>query len=326
MNDHPVISIIIPVYDVAPYLGPCIESVLDQTFRDFELILVDDGSQDGSGTLCDQYAARDPRVRVIHKSHGGVSSARNAGVDKAQGDYLGFVDGDDWIEPDMYALLYNNSVAYDADLSACGFVKIDDYDAIRFHSPYAAPECYTPEEALGSMFLKDGMRYSACNKLFRRKLFDTVRYPEWRLLEDKGTTYKLIDLSVRIVWCSSPKYHYFMRPGSIMHSASHGQDLDLFAVNDELLRFIETKYPLLTQTARVSYASECLRLLLRMKNHHHFNPEVFGKCMACIRQNRASAMTAASLSLDDKLMFLMALACPTAFRGLKAHDKTGRLP
>ncbi len=314
MNMPPILSVIIPVYNVEAYLGSCIQSILNQTFSAFELILVDDGSSDASGPLCDALAATDARIRVIHKGHGGTSSARNAGIACALGEYIGFVDGDDWIEPDMYRVLYSNSVTYDADLSACGFVKIYNYDGIRFHSPETVPLCYTPAEALRVMFRKDHMRYSACNKLFRRQLFDTVRYPEGQIMEDKGTTYKLICKSNRVVWCASPKYHYFMRHDSIMHDTPSERYRDLFTVNEALLGFIKPNYPALTGLAGASYATECLNLLLKMKKSRSYNRAVFEKCMTVIRQNRMNCLTAKDTDFGTRLLLLLAPLFPWAFK------------
>ncbi|NST07596.1 glycosyltransferase, partial [Enterococcus faecalis] len=120
----PKISIIVPVYNVEKYLEKCVRSILAQTFTDFELILVDDGSPDSSGAMCDQFAEQDQRVKVIHKENGGLSDARNAGIEIATGEYLGFVDSDDYIADDMYELLYTNIVKEDADLSICGIYDV----------------------------------------------------------------------------------------------------------------------------------------------------------------------------------------------------------
>lgn len=314
MDKPLIISIIIPVYNVETYLGSCIRSVLAQTFSNFELILVDDGSTDGSGIICDEYAATDSRIRVIHQVNRGVSSARNAGIETALGEYIGFVDGDDWIEPDMYALLHRNSVTYGAELSACGFIKIKDYSAIMFQTKVTPPQCYTPEEAICAMFRQNHMRYSACNKLFRRSLFDAVRYPEGRTMEDKGTTYQLIHRSTRIVWCASPKYHYFMRPGSIMHSEFNERMIDLFIINDELLEFIETHYAGLKAIAESSYAAECVKLLLCMKKSHYYDADTFEKCIACIRKNMIRSVIAPSAGSGNTLLVLFAALHPDGFR------------
>ena len=122
----PKISVIVPVYNVEKYLRKCIESILNQTFREFELILVDDGSTDSSGKICDEYALKDSRIKVIHKENGGASSARNAGLDVAKGEYIGFVDSDDWIEMDMYGELYRLIKENNTDISVCGINNIKD--------------------------------------------------------------------------------------------------------------------------------------------------------------------------------------------------------
>lgn len=323
MKTMPVISIIIPVYNVEDYLGPCIQSVLNQTFSDFELILVDDGSTDSSVILCDAYAAKDSRIRVLHRVHAGPSVARNAGIDAALGEYIGFVDADDWIEPDMYALLQENCVSYDAEISACGFIKIYDYNTIGFHTDVGPTRCYTPEEALRHMFQLNHMRYSACNKLFHRSLFDTVRYPEGQLLEDKGTTYKLIHLSDRVVWCDAPKYHYFMRPGSIMHDVFTKHHIDLFAVNEELLIFIDANYPELKGLAAASYSSECLKLLLHMKKCRFYDADPFNKCVASIRHNIIHIIKAQNTKFGTKALSLLVSIFPGFFK-YKGHKNANK--
>lgn len=321
MKIPPVISIITPVYNGAPYLGACIESVLTQTFREFELILVDDGSTDASGDICEAYARQDGRLRVIHIPHSGPARARNTGINAAQGDYLGFIDADDWIEPDMYALLYKNSVSYEAELSACGFIKVYDYAQIEFHSKNEPSRCYTPEKALEAMFYPNHMRYSACNKLFARRLFESVRYPEVGFMEDKATTYRLIHLSNRVAWCPSPKYHYFMRPGSLMHTAYSEQNLDVFTVNDSLLAFINSHYPALNRIAGTSYAVECLRLMRRMKDSRFFDAAVYEMCVACLRRNLLHCITEKSINLRTTFSVFLASLFPGRFKYRAPHHK-----
>ena len=314
MNQQPVITIIIPVYNIAPYLNLCIQSVLGQTFSDFELILTDDGSTDASGTLCDQWASADSRIRVIHKAHEGTSAARNAGINCARGAYIGFVDGDDWIEPDMYAVLYENSVTYGAELSACGFIKVTNYNDIQFCSPNVAPICYPPTEALEAMFRPHHMHYSACNKLFARSLFKTIRYPVGRIMEDKATTYQLIHQSNRIVWCASPKYHYYIRPDSIMHTALSQSPSDLFTVNEELMAFLDANCPHLKFQAGASYAAECLNLLLQMKKFSHGDAAAFSRSLDCIRQNLLNGLLSHNLQIGTKRLLLLAAIWPAIFK------------
>ena len=142
----PKISIIVPVYNVEKYLEKCVRSILAQTFTDFELILVDDGSPDSSGAMCDQFAEQDQRVKVIHKENGGLSDARNAGIEIATGEYLGFVDSDDYIADDMYELLYTNIVKEDADLSICGI-----YDVYEGKEPVEKQQQYIVLDKVAAM-------------------------------------------------------------------------------------------------------------------------------------------------------------------------------
>ena len=284
MGALPVISIIMPLYNVAAYLEAAVNSVLGQHFTDFELILVDDGSKDASASLCARLAAADSRIRILQLAHNGTSRARNAGIDMARGEFIGFVDADDWIEPDMFTLLYENSLSHDSDISACGFLKIADRSCLMFTSDNAPIAVLAPAEALKSTFMQGHMRYSACNKLFRRKLFDSVRYPEHRQLEDKGTTYRLIHQANRVAWCPAPKYHYFMRPDSTMHAPFSKSSLDIFPVNEELLGFLKAQYPNLVLIAGASYAVECFRLLEKMRAAGYDDADVFAECVGIIRR------------------------------------------
>lgn len=163
----PKISIIVPVYNVEKYLEKCVRSILAQTFTDFELILVDDGSPDSSGAMCDQFAEQDQRVKVIHKENGGLSDARNAGIEIATGEYLGFVDSDDYIADDMYELLYTNIVKEDADLSICGI-----YDVYEGKEPVEKQQQYIVLDKVAAMKMileAKVVSVHAVNKLYKKK-------------------------------------------------------------------------------------------------------------------------------------------------------------
>ncbi|MDV4769588.1 glycosyltransferase, partial [Enterococcus faecium] len=185
------ISIIVPVYKVEPYLRKCVDSILAQTFTDFEVILVDDGSPDNSGKICDEYASKDSRVRVIHKKNGGLSSARNAGIDVARGKYLGFVDSDDYIEKDMYELLYDNIVKEQADLSICGI-----YDIYAGKKVKILPEEYKVLDKVSAMkIVLEAQSFSvhAVNKLYKKELFNKIRYPENIITEDAAVILDILE-------------------------------------------------------------------------------------------------------------------------------------
>ena len=178
----PKISIIVPVYNVEKYLEKCVKSILNQTFTDFELILVDDGTPDSSGVICDQFAEKDERIKVIHKKNGGLSDARNTGIEVAKGEYIGFVDSDDYIAEDMYELLYTNIVNEEADLSICGIYDVyENKEAQKRIRQYMILNKF---EAIKVILEAKIVSVHAVNKLYKKELFTHVRYPVGKITED----------------------------------------------------------------------------------------------------------------------------------------------
>lgn len=226
----PKISLVVPVYKVEEYLSRCVDSILAQTFADFELILVDDGSPDRCGELCDAYAEKDGRVRVIHKENGGLSSARNKGIDLVMNEgktqWIGFVDSDDWVHPRYLEALYNAVAETDADIAVCDFVRTDK--ALPFVGELAAVELCTAED----FYLEHQTnRATAWAKLYKCSLFKGIRYPDGKLHEDEYTTYKLLFATERVAVIPTPLYFYFINPNGIIgdgRSISRIQCLDAF--------------------------------------------------------------------------------------------------
>lgn len=219
MDREKVISVIVPVYNVEPYLARCVDSILAQSYKSLEVILVDDGSRDRCGAICDEYAAKDSRIKVIHKENGGLSSARNAGIDAATGTYLSFVDSDDWIEPDAYEQMAVLMETYCAKLVCGGRYDVNGVTGEKkLGLCPEKEECISAEELVGRIFLWDGCDSSACDKLYHRSLFETFRYPEGKVCEDVPTTYKIVLQAGRAVLWDKPMYNYYHRPGSISTS------------------------------------------------------------------------------------------------------------
>lgn len=219
MSDRmPIISVIVPVYKVEPYLHQCVDSILAQTFTDFELILVDDGSPDNCGKICDTYAEQDPRVRVIHQENGGLSAARNAGIDAANGAYLTFIDSDDMISETYLKNLYCAIMDGDFDIAICDMQSFEAESEIK--SPNVCTEMHstlmTGREACLSIYHMDGkVPIMAWGKLYRANLFRDVRYPVGLIHEDDATTPKLLFRSDRISVISKKLYYYRIRSDSI---------------------------------------------------------------------------------------------------------------
>lgn len=221
MENTPLLSVIVPVYNVEDYVGRCVDSILNQTYRNLEVILVDDGARDSSGAICDAFQEKDSRVRVIHKENGGLSSARNAGMDVAAGEYITFVDSDDWIEPDAYEHLLGLIERYQVKLVCGGNYNVDGATGERTLALCPEKEeVISAEEFVGRMFLWQGFDSSACDKIYHRSLLETFRYPEGKVCEDVPVTYKIVLSTERAALSDRPFYNYFHREGSITISTA----------------------------------------------------------------------------------------------------------
>ena len=206
-----MVSVIVPVYNVEKYLDKCVSSILNQTYRGIEIILIDDGSTDGCGRMCDEY--QDERIRVIHQANKGLSEARNSGIDIATGDYILFVDGDDWIEPNTVECLLNACVESNADAACCGHYK-EFTDRTTAYSLTQEQKVYEGDEVvIGAM--KGSFAHYAWEKLWKRELFDTCRFPPGMQFEDIATTWKLFLKCQRVVCIPDILFHYIYRKDSI---------------------------------------------------------------------------------------------------------------
>lgn len=215
---EPKISVIVPVYKVEPYLRKCLDSIVGQTYQNLEIILVDDGSPDSCGAICDEYAAQDKRVQVIHKANGGVSSARNAGLAAATGEWIGWVDSDDWIEPDMYSYMLEKVREYGADIAVCSRSECcRDQNVAR---GWEREQMLDTEAALELLLKNDVMQSFLWDKLWRRELFDGQFFPEGRTFEDIAIMHRLFMRARRVICLPEVKYHYLQHQGSIVDSKS----------------------------------------------------------------------------------------------------------
>lgn len=267
MNQESIISVIVPVYNVEEYLPRCVDSILAQTYQNLEVILVDDGTRDASDKICDDYAVKDPRVRVIHKENGGLSSARNAGMDIATGEYFGFVDSDDWIEPDMYAHLLERMQHYDAKMACAGRYDVESETGSKTVG-LCPPreELVSGEELVKRIFLWDNIDSAAWDKLYHRSLFEGIRYPVGKIIEDVPTTYRLALRAGKAVLCDKPFYNYFHRPGSITTQKSiSGKSFHFTQHTAKIYPDIRENHPALEPYARFLRVRSLYYLLLNLE-------------------------------------------------------------
>ncbi len=251
----PLISVIIPVYGVEAYLRRAVDSVLKQTYTNLEIILVDDGSPDGCPAICDAYAAKEARVRVIHKENGGLSDARNAGLDIAGGDYIAFLDSDDYYAPFFIEVLYLEILKNDAQVALCRYEVTDAMepadgpDFAKVKEQYVSGETDCPVFDRRQMLLnqydalcEDATYFIvAWNKLYKASLWKGVRYPKGKIHEDEATTYRIFDKIEKGVYVNLPMYAYFSAPESITRSRFHVKRLQWFDALDDRISFFEEK-------------------------------------------------------------------------------------
>ncbi len=242
----------------------CVESVIHQTYANLEIILVDDGSPDNCGAICDEYAKCDSRIRVIHKENGGLSSARNAGIDAATGEYITFVDADDTVDLDMVEYLYNILCKENVDISiALHRIIKGSHRWISFRNIH---DCVvTPKDCIRKLLYNDGVDTSAWAKLYHIETFRNVRYPLGKLFEDIATTYKVFLNARYIAIGAYPKYNYMLRDDSIVNSSFNEKKMDLLEMTDSMGRDISRYFPDLSKAvirrriyARISTLNQLL--------------------------------------------------------------------
>ena len=266
----PQVSVIVPVYKVEKYLHRCVDSILNQTFTDFELILVDDGSPDNCGAICDEYAAKDSRIVVIHQENRGQAAARNRALDVARGEWIAFVDSDDWVHPRFLEILLGNALKNQAKISICGHVKVFG------DSPFGAlpadeqTRCWNGEEYVRKCFLGEvpHKAWLLWDKLFHRDCFAICRLPEGRIYEDNATVYKLLYEADCIVECDEVLYFYYQNEGSTVNQAFRHKHLDKLLVPEEMIcYFSEKKDDRMVDEANRMYLSVLVALHWNVKQH-----------------------------------------------------------
>lgn len=262
------ISVIVPIYNVEAYLERCIESIINQTYRNLEIILVDDGSPDGCGSICDQWEKRDSRIKVIHKENGGLSDARNAGMKIATGNYIAYVDSDDWIDSSMYENMMNVLLKEHSDIVSCGFRKVSVMNTKGQEQPITFFQYDNKKDALEALITENGLQQVVWNKLYKRSLVEDILFEKGKYNEDEFWSYQVIGRANKITVLKNIYYNYFQREDSIINEAYSLKRLDGLEGKENRQRYIECFYPELSGTARLNlfysymYAYQCsLRLL-----------------------------------------------------------------
>lgn len=271
MHENVLISIVIPIYNVEKYLYKCLESVINQTYKKLEIILVDDGSLDNCGRICDEYATIDKRVKVIHKKNGGLSDARNAGIDIATGKYIAFIDSDDYVDLDYIEYLYNLIIKFNVNMSFCGYSVY--YDKKKKKSTTLRKEKKISKiDAFKEILYAKNFEVSAWAKMYLTDHFKNIRYPKGKIFEDNDTTYKLIDKNDFIAVGFESKYNYMIRKDSITKKEFTEKQEYLIKAADNMCDFL-FKYKELREAIQRKKCVARISTLNRMINSSNRNTE-----------------------------------------------------
>lgn len=300
----PNLSVIVPVYKVEKYLSRCIESILNQSYSDLELILIDDGSPDNCGEICDEYAKQDDRIVVIHKKNEGVSVARNAGLDIAKGNYIGFVDSDDFIDRKMYGTMIEELESNQCDLAICGYDYVDEDGNINRPYNIAKNEMLNQHDVIEKQFdICPTIRFGVWNKLYKKDLIKEIRFPEdLHSGEDGVVLYEYLKRVANVVFVHKPLYKNVERQGSATHGGLHPIDLkNALYMHKNMALDVKKIYPDIYHHAFSFYIDICLRYYNACKN----DKVIFSEICSILKQEKINVIKCKDLSWKYKVSFCL---------------------
>ena len=299
------LSIVVPVYNKAKYIDNCILSILNQDFEDFELILVNDGSSDDSGNICDRYAQTDPRIKTIHQVNQGVSQARNAGISVAVGEFIGFVDADDTIDERMYEVLVRNAIQNDSEISIC---RLREDAAIKVYpDTLDSVSVLDPDESL-RWFFEGKLDFSACNKIFSRRVAKSVRF-EGRMFEDTFYTFQAFLLSNRAVVIPSPLYNYFNSDNSASVSEFGPKYFDVIRVTGAMVQMTKARAIMHVSAAMAMDLVMNLSMvnLILFSGKKKYNAQ-YDEIIKCLRSYKEFVTKHSALSAKHRAAYYLVMA------------------
>lgn len=297
------VTVIVPIYNMEKYLVRCIESLLNQTLKEIEILLINDGSKDKSGDICDEYTLKYKNIKVIHQINKGLSGARNAGIKIAKGEYIGFVDSDDYIEKDMFELLYKKAKEFNCEIACCGTKVIYENGEENIISEKGIERVFTSSEALDVYLFSKSIDVISCNKIYKKELFNITLFPEKKIYEDMATIYKYIINSRKIYFNSKPKYNYYKRKNSISNTFFNEKTFDLIEYCDELCNYIEENYPTL-KNYKIGQIQWYIVVINKMIIGNKINKEIVKNVKYKIKNNFFNILNCPYLNLIRKLQIL----------------------
>ena len=257
-GEYPLISVIVPVYNTENYLEECISSIVGQTYPNLEILLIDDGSQDHSGKICDDWAKKDARILVIHKKNTGVSDSRNTGIERAKGAYVGFVDSDDWIQPEMYQALWKLLEKHACGIACCGIQRFAEGQMPQSTAAQGCEALYTTQQALEELIRERRLHQIVCDKLYRADIVKQVAFPVGKRQEDEFWSYQVLAKSDGVALTDWAGYCYRQHDSSFMNSGFSLNKLSGIEAKQQRQAFIEENFPALSDLARTELFRFCI--------------------------------------------------------------------
>ena len=280
------ISIVIPIYNVENYLPQCLDSVINQTYKNLEIILVNDGSTDTCPQICDEYAAKDSRITVIHQENGGSAKTRNKGLQKATGDFISFVDSDDFISENFYQKLFNILIENNAEIVECSYRTFDtELELQRIIKPtYRITGNYETEKAL-ELLMKEYLKQVVWNKIYRREILADIKFPVGKFIDDEYWTYKVFGNAKKIVKIPDVMYFYRQQEGSIMGKEYSIKRLDGLTALQERIDYMKENFPNLENLAIKIFSFASLWHYQKIDKHSEIDQEMIyrKKIVACVK-------------------------------------------
>ena len=303
MISEPLISVIVPVYNVEGYLDQCMESIVSQSYRHLEILVVDDGSSDSSGAICDRWAERDERIRVIHQPNGGLSAARNTALDVMKGQWVIMVDSDDVLHPEAASVLLDAILRDNADLVVGDYIIVNDNEEPQWPDKHEeiSHRIFSQQEAILAIFYQCGLTHSAWARIYRASLFDGIRYPVGRLYEDIAIIYQLLKKCEKVVKIDACVYGYRQRESSILGNFSPRR-ADVLDICEELENLTQSDDEQYVKAVRSRLLSAYFNILLL--SHHDKSGDhkkLQDRCWAGIKRLRLGCLFDKNVRLKNKL-------------------------
>ncbi len=314
-NKGEVVSVIVPVYNVEAYVSKCLQSIVQQTYDNLEIIIIDDGSNDGSDQICEQFAKKDDRIQVIHQENRGLSAARNLGLDRCNGEYILFVDSDDYLDSSMIEKLMLLISKYQVLIATCDFQRVYSDQEIKTHVQDTFEGVYDVQKSVGEILGERIVLYTVVwNKLFHRSCFENLRFPEGRIYEDEFITYKLIHQAERVAITNERLYFYLQRSGSIVNTKIMDRKKDFFEAYQERIDFYRKR-----QMFDYYYKMLCLYRywLIDTKEKKEVSKNLSSKIREYYRKEVMGNILKCSVSFSEKMGHVLYALCPQLYMYVK---------